>query len=117
MGIETTSWGELLRVILALLFIIVLILGLSFSLRRAGMLRASSPGVFQVLAAIGLGNKDKIYLVQVGQEQLVVGSSIAGLRLLHTMQEKIVVADIQQPALIGQHFADVLRSVGKGWKQ
>jgi flagellar protein FliO/FliZ len=117
MQAEVMPWAELLKVILTLLFIIALIVGLSFALRRAGMLRASTPGVFQVLAGIGLGGKDKIYLIQVGQEQLVVGSSMAGLSLLHTMQEKIPLADLQsQSPLAGQRFAEVLRSVGKGWK-
>jgi flagellar protein FliO/FliZ len=125
MQTDGMPWGELLRVVLTLLFIILLIIGLSFALRRAGMLRASKPGVFQVLAAIGLGGKDKIYLIQVGQEQLVVGSSLAGLSLLHTMQEAIPLTDLQPQLpfagqltgqLTGQRFAEILRSVGKGAK-
>lgn len=115
-GESAVGLSELLRVTLTLALIVVIILGLALGLRRWNGDRVLAPSVFKVLAALSLGGKDRIYLLQVGNEQLVVGSSINGLRKLHTLQEKVTPEQLGLGApLNGQRFADVLRSLGKGW--
>ena len=112
------GWGELFRVTATLGFIVLLILGLSVAARRWQGERRFGTDIFKVLAAISLGNKDKIYLIQVGNEQIVVGSSIGRLTTLHTMKENIAItaSDAAVPAVSGA-FAEVLRSLGKGTGQ
>jgi flagellar protein FliO/FliZ len=115
MGNSVLGWGELWRVTFTLALIVMLIYGLSVALRRYGGDRRQSPSVFKVLAAMSLGQKDKVYLLQVGNEQLVIGSSPAGLRALHTMQENVAV-EAAAPLHASNHkFAEVLRTIGKGW--
>jgi len=115
MGTSSLGWAELWRVTFTLASIVMLIYGLSVALRRYGGERRASPSVFRVLAAMSLGNKDKIYLLQVGSEQLVIGKSAAGLATLHVMQEQIPV-EAPAPLLASNHkFAEVLRTLGKGW--
>lgn len=107
-------WAELIRVLLMLVLIIALIFGLSVLLRRQQMGRGSAASAIRVLASLSLGAKERLLLVQVGKEQLLVGSSATGLRTLHTLQQAIEVPEPGQlsPA---QGFADVLKSMGKGW--
>ncbi len=109
------GFPELLRVTFTLALIVALILGLSVALRRYGGDRRTSPSVFKVLAAMSLGSKDKIYLLQVGNEQLVIGSSAAGLTMLHKMQDNVVVEATAMQQASNTKFAEVLRSLGKGW--
>lgn len=115
-GSNPVGLGELLRVTLTLALIVLMILGLALALRRCNGDRVLAPSVFKVLAALSLGGKDRIYLLQVGNEQVVVGSSVNGLRTLHTLQEKVTAEQLGLGApLGGQRFADVLRTLGKGW--
>lgn len=114
------SWVDWSKVMLSLTGIIVLILLLARGLRQWDFQARKTPTVFQVLAAISLGNKEKIYLVKVGEEQLVVGSSLGGLTMLHVMQQNIAVEEIEQAratAAAPAKFADVLRQMGRGWQQ
>lgn len=112
------GWSELLRVTFTLGLVVAMIFGLSVAVRRWQGDRRFSPEIFKVLAAISLGNKDKIYLVQVGNEQIVVGSSIGRLTTLHTMKENIVLEpEVSQQLAANHRFADVLRSLGKGFHQ
>ena len=115
MGTSSLGWAELWRVTFTLASIVMLIYGLSVALRRYGGERRASPSVFRVLAAMSLGNKDKIYLLQVGNEQLVIGSSAAGLTTLHKMTENVVVEATAMQQASNTKFAEVLRSLGKGW--
>ncbi|MES2607094.1 MAG: flagellar biosynthetic protein FliO [Pseudomonadota bacterium] len=112
------GWGELLRVTFTLGLIVVLILGLSVAVRRWQGERRFSPEVFKVLAAISLGSKEKIYLIQVGNEQIVVGSSLGRMTTLHTMKDNIVLEDAVNSQLMSHNrFGEVLRSLGKGFHQ
>lgn len=114
------NWVDWLKVMLSLIGIIVLILFLGRGLRQWDSQARKAPTVFQVLAAISLGNKEKMYLVKVGEEQLVVGSSLAGLTMLHVMQKNISVDEIEQARASNgapAKFADVLRQMGRGWHQ
>lgn len=114
------NWLDWMKVMLSLIGIIVLILFLARGVKQWDMQARKTPAVFQVLSVISLGGKDKIYLVKVGDEQLVVGSSLAGLSMLHLMQKNIDIAEIEQArAATGTpaKFADVLRQMGRGWHQ
>lgn len=114
------NWMDWVKVMLSLIGVIVLILVLGRGVRQWDSQARKAPTVFQVLAAISLGNKEKMYLVKVGEEQLVVGSSLAGLTMLHVMQKNISVEEIEQArtnAGAPAKFADVLRQMGRGWHQ
>ena len=108
-------WMELLRVTFTLVIIIAMIFGLSYALKRYGGVKPTAPSVLRVLATMSLGNREKVYLLQVGNEQLVVGSSSGGLVTLHTLKESIEL-QTATPAVAGNvKFAELLRMVGKGW--
>jgi flagellar protein FliO/FliZ len=114
------NWVDWVKVMLSLIGVIVLILFLARGLRQWGSQARKSPAVFNVLAAISLGNKEKIYLVKVGEEQLVVGSSHGGLTMLHVMQHNVSIEEIEQAranAAAPAKFADVLKQMGRGWHQ
>jgi len=108
------GWAELMRVTLMLALIVAMIFGLSAALRRTGAVRPQGPSVFRVLATFTLGNRERLYLLQVGNEQVVIGSSSGGLATLHTMKENIPF-ETAAPQAANAKFAEVIRMIGKGW--
>ncbi|HET8702814.1 flagellar biosynthetic protein FliO [Castellaniella sp.] len=77
---------QILRVILALLFILGLLLVLAWVARRGGWLpgRAQSARL-RVLGTLSLGARSSVALVQVEDARLVLGVTAQQITLLHTL--------------------------------
>lgn len=85
------STGELLgpaiRTILGLVAVLA-ILGVcawfAQRLRTGGHLKG---GLIEIISGVSLGNKEKVVLIRVGSEQIVVGVSPAGMTSLHVFSD------------------------------
>lgn len=53
--------------------VLVAILALAYALRKLGRFSRIEPGSFRVVAAISVGTRERVVLVQVGDKQLVLG--------------------------------------------
>jgi len=73
--------AESLSVLMALLLVLALILGLAWLLRRSGLV-ASRAGSLQVLASLPLGGRERAVLVQLGEEQWLLGVAPGSVRML-----------------------------------
>ncbi|MFP4683869.1 MAG: flagellar biosynthetic protein FliO, partial [Ectothiorhodospira sp.] len=74
-GLGITSGGAayLLQLVLGLGVVVVAILVLGFLLRRMGGVGGPLSGQFRVLGSVSLGSRERMVLVQVGEQQLVLG--------------------------------------------
>lgn len=73
----------------ALLLVLALIIGLSWLLKRmpgAGLRAADG---LRVVASIPLGARERAAVVQVGNEQLLLGIGAGGVRTLHVLAEPL----------------------------
>jgi len=95
--------AQILRVILALLFILVLLLALAWVARRGGWsrnpLRAAN---LRVLGTQSLGARCSLAVVQIDETRLVLGVTPQQITLLHTLP---AAPDTSAPAA---GFADTL---------
>lgn len=83
------SFGELLRVVLSLIAVVVMILAVGWLTRR--MQARVRPGGQRVrcLETLAVGVKEKVLLLEVGERQLLVGASPSGLRTLLVLDEAL----------------------------
>ena len=83
-----------------------LILGLAWLLKRlpgAGLgIRPSEQ--LRVVSMLSVGAKERVMVIEVGKEQLLIGVSAGGITALHTLPEPLVVA----PAPTMPNFAELL---------
>ena len=80
------------QALLSLLCVVGLILLLGWLLRgRLRPLRAGGRHSLQVLAQLALGARERIIVVQVGEEQLLVGVTPGGLRTLLVLSRPLPV--------------------------
>lgn len=84
--------GMLAQMVLVLLLVLGLLLALAWVLRRAGLVQGAANGHLKVLGAVSVGARERVMLVQVGQEQLVIGVTAAEISLLHLLAEPIDVS-------------------------
>ncbi|RAU40736.1 flagellar biosynthetic protein FliO [Pseudomonas sp. RIT412] len=87
--------GQLLQLVLGLGLVVALIFGLAWLLRRV---QAAGPAGNQVIELVGsraLGPRDRLVLVQVGNEQVLLGVSPGSITALHVMNEPVQVPETQ----------------------
>jgi flagellar protein FliO/FliZ len=75
-----------LRMVLSLGAVLAVVAGLAWLARRlkGGPLKT---GLIEIQSGVSLGAREKVVLLRVGQEQVLVGISAAGMRTLHVMRE------------------------------
>ena len=102
------SFGELLRVVLSLIAVVVMILAVGWLTRR--MQARVRPGGQRVrcLETLAVGVKEKVLLLEVGERQLLVGASPAGLRTLMVLDERLPPPPQASMSAVPANFRDVL---------
>ncbi|MBV4451861.1 MULTISPECIES: flagellar biosynthetic protein FliO [Pseudomonas] len=85
--------GQLTQLVLGLLLVVGLIFALAWLMRR---LQNAGPGNGQVIEMIGsraLGPRDRLVLVQVGEEQILLGITPGRITPLHVLKTPVDVAE------------------------
>ena len=79
------------QVLAALIFIIILITALAWAYRRYGYMAGGNGSLMKVIGAISLGGKEKAVLLQIGEEQVLLGVSPGYVRKIHDIKEPVKV--------------------------
>ena len=87
--VDPVSSSYLLKLILAMVFILVLIFGLAWLMKKMQLTQHSQNGLIQIVSAISVGQRDRIALIQVGDEQLLIGLTPGRIEKLHTLKSAI----------------------------
>lgn len=87
--------GQLGQMLLGLLVVIGLIFALAWLLRRVQQLSPRTGQVIKLLATQPLGPRDRLVLVQVGSEQILLGLSAGRITPLHVLKEPVHLADAE----------------------
>ncbi|MCO7621366.1 flagellar biosynthetic protein FliO [Pseudomonas guariconensis] len=107
--------GQLAQMVFGLLLVIGLIFALAWLLRR---MQGATPRGGQVIDIIGsrtIGPRDRLLLVQVGKEQILIGHSPGNIEALHVLAEPVEVPASARPAT--PEFAQrLLELMGKDQK-
>lgn len=90
--------GQLGQMLLGLLLVIGLIFLLAWLLRRVQQLAPRGGQVIKLLATQALGPRDRLVLVQVGNEQILLGLSAGRITPLHVLKEPVHLADAEPAA-------------------
>lgn len=79
--------GPALRMVVSLAAVLALVGGLAWvarKLRNGGHIKS---GLIEIVSGVSLGAREKVVLLRVGQEQVLVGVSPSGMRALHVIRE------------------------------
>jgi len=99
---------DLFQVISSLVAVVVLIFLLAWGLKRVQSGKAGPGSVIHVVAALAMSTRERVVLIQVGDEQILVGVGPGGMRTLHVLDHPLEV----QPGVNGQSaFARRLRDM------
>jgi flagellar protein FliO/FliZ len=87
---EPVAAGNLLQLIFGLIVVIGAILGTGILLRRVGRISSPVPGALRVLGGISVGARERVILVQVGEQQLLLGVAPGRVQTLHVLAQPVV---------------------------
>lgn len=79
----------LVQLIVGLMVVLLCILVLAWVAKRFNGLQSSSDGSLQVLSGMSLGARERLVLVQVGSEQLLLGVAPGNINMLHILDKPI----------------------------
>lgn len=77
------------RVLGMLLFVLLLIFAVVWVMKKVGYTGHTLAGPLSIKACLSLSNKEKLYVIQVGEEQLLIGASASGITPLKTLEKPI----------------------------
>jgi flagellar protein FliO/FliZ len=80
--------ASLIQVTLGLVLVLVLIITAAWVLRRVVQFNVPA-GALKVLGGLSMGARERVVLLQVGKEQLLIGVAPGQIRTLHVLQEPV----------------------------
>lgn len=98
-----------------LVLVLGLILVLAWILRRLPTTQVQGRQAIEILAVRSLGARERLVLVQLGEEQILIGVAPSGIRHLHTLKTNLDVVPAQ--AWSGDFASLLRRAGGKGTDQ
>ena len=90
--------GQLTQLVLGLLLVLGLIFALAWLLRRVQQTGSRQGQVIELISSRALGARDRLVLVQVGNEQILLGLTPGRITPLHVLKEPVQVPGATQPA-------------------
>ncbi|EWC42074.1 flagellar biosynthetic protein FliO [Pseudomonas stutzeri] len=85
--------AQLSKLMLGLLLVIGLIFLLAWVLRRVQQMNPRGTQLIRIVSSQALGPRERLVLVQVGSEQILIGLSGGRITPLHVMQEPVHLPD------------------------
>jgi len=85
MSPEPLSLGAILQIATGLALVVALIFGAAWTMKRFGRIQGAGTGDLRLLGGIHLGQRERIVVVQAGEERIVIGVSPGCIRTLHVM--------------------------------
>ncbi len=110
---EPIGVGNYLQMFFGLLIVVGLIIGMAWFMRRMGKMSGISNANLRVVGGISIGQRERIVLVQAGEQQLLVGVAPGTIRTLHVLEEKIDTAATSSTQGGMSGFADKLQAAMK----
>ena len=95
-----------------LLAVVAIIYGCAWLIRRMGGMTGMNNNAIKVVSVLAIGARERIALVEVGQQQILLGITPSTIRTLHVFDEPVVDAGTAGSS----DFARKLQSmIGKSW--
>ena len=107
--------ASLLKVIGGLLLVVLAIFGSAWFYRRYGNATSIHSDSLKVIGGVSMGQKERVVLMQVGDEQLLLGVSPGRIQTLHVLPKPIATQSTSS-GNEKKKFSEQLSTAIKQWK-
>lgn len=105
---EPVGSADFVQMFVGMLVVLAVIFTLAWLMKRTGYVKPQLQGALKVLASVSVGQRERIVLVQAGDEQLLLGVAPGQVRSLHVLKEPINVADAADAVSFAQRLQEML---------
>ncbi|QBQ53508.1 flagellar biosynthetic protein FliO [Nitrosococcus wardiae] len=106
---QKVAAGEVLQMVFALGLVLAIIALAAWLLRRLPGLQRGAHRNLQILEGISLGTRERVVLVQVGEQQLLLGVCPGQIRTLHVLKTPLPMPPHSSRSPFVQHLERALR--------
>lgn len=92
-SVDDLSSSYLSRIIIGLVLILVLIFLLAWVMKKMQLTPQSGQQLIKIVSAISVGHRDRIALIQVGGEQILVGLTPGRIHKLHELKSTVDISE------------------------
>lgn len=110
------NFDSLLQVLTGLISVILIIFLLSLLLKKFNIVPGGSSGIIKVVSGLALNSKDRLMLVQVGEEQILLSVTPGNISKLHKLETPVVLDDLPQNKSGNKNFSSLLKTALTGQK-
>ena len=101
--------GSLFQVLLSLFLVLGLMMAAAWAVKKFGPKRLSSTAAIRVVGGVNLGGRERIVMVEVADQWIVVGVAPGQVSALATLPKQEGAAVLPETAPMGKNFADWLK--------
>lgn len=107
-SIDPLSSSYLFKLTGGLILVVMVIFLLAWMMRKMNLTQHGKSGLIRIVAGLSVGSRDRIVLLQVGSEQLLLGLSPGKIEKLHTLQKPL---ELDQDSSPDSSFASKLSKI------
>ena len=108
---STVSAGTYLQGSLALALVVAILLGLAWLAKKASGGKGFGQGGMKVIGGVTLGPRERVVLIEIGDEWLVIGIVPGQIRTLHHLTKGAAIPADPSPAFAEKPFTQWLQGV------
>lgn len=108
---EVSMGSQLLRMILGLSLVVAIIVGIGWLTRRYTSLRTGPGSAIEIKSGVSVGPKERVLLVEVGEEQILIGVAPGNVTKLHVLANKVSPRSVPAVSDGDQFFARLKKAI------
>ncbi len=104
---------NLMQTLLGLLLVLACIVLVAWLLKRSNSFHSAASGKLKVIAGLPLGTRERAVLIQVGDEQLLLGVTPQQINLLHKLDTPLNTDNVGQTSDFAGKLRQIMQQRGK----
>lgn len=108
---EPMSGGYLMQLVLGLVVVVLCIIALAWFAKKMNSFQSVTDDSLKMISAMSMGTRERIVLLQVGEEQILVGVSPGRINKLHVLDKPIENVRGNQGSATGKGFSDKFKTL------
>jgi len=92
-GLQSVASGQIIQMMVGLMVVLVIIMGAAWLLRRMRGMTGARNASLKVISGLSIGAKERLVLIEVGKEQVLLGVSPGRVQTLHVLEEPVTLED------------------------
>lgn len=94
---------------LGLIFILALIFVLAWLIKRTGKFQSTVNGEIKMIAGLSLGTRERVVLLEVGNERILVGVTPQQIQTLHILNQQGAAKDSDKYAQFDEQLQSIIK--------